>query len=113
MDEIQKRVHAGATFLSLMRGGRWWDEIDTDTLRLTDMHNCVLGQLYGNFWDAFDQWGLTTDEAVNLGFYVHLDYSALDVEAELSRVRDEWTALTHEWRRFITDLREFATRRPL
>ncbi len=61
----------------------WEERIDTDTLRLSSCHDCVLGQLAGHYATGmsslFD--GLDTDDinhASEYGFNVPLDDSKAD-----------------------------------
>lgn len=50
-EKFAERVERGAKFLDGVKPG-WFDEIDTDRLSMRWTKSCVLGQLYGTFFDA-------------------------------------------------------------
>lgn len=49
---ISARVHAGATYLD-SKYPNWHREIDTETLQLEVCDECILGQLYFDYFDFF------------------------------------------------------------
>src|SRR5208282_6076556 len=46
-------ARGGATFLGENVPG-WRTRVDRDTLDMGNSGKCVLGQLYGNFWESYD-----------------------------------------------------------
>jgi hypothetical protein len=61
------RAAAGATYLDSQIPG-WAGQIDLATLALHDACDCVLGQLGDNYQDMRDDFHLSQDAAVELGF---------------------------------------------
>lgn len=70
MADLEHRVAAGAALLDRERPG-WWEEVDTERLRMASCWRCILGQLCGYFYDGVRQ--LFGDEGRQLsldhGFY--------------------------------------------
>lgn len=85
----------GAFFLDEVREG-WYLEIDTEILRLESCHKCVLGQLFGDYWnfDFSDLFG----EPYQYGFDVYdgdvgdSDYFEI-TNARYEELRQIWIAL--------------------
>lgn len=65
--EYDPHVQRGMMLLDEERPG-WEDELDLGTLNVADPHNCVLGQLYGEYQEGKDALGLSLGEAINHGF---------------------------------------------
>lgn len=53
-------VTAGAKLLDEKCPG-WVQRIDLDNLIMASCHQCVLGQLYQNYWNGCDKLGLSPD----------------------------------------------------
>ena len=51
MADYRTRVARGAALLDAERPG-WADQIGADTLAMESCDQCVLGQLYGNYWQG-------------------------------------------------------------
>ena len=50
---IKNRVIKGAKFLDTKMPG-WYNKIDISRLNINNSCNCIIGQLYGNFWEELD-----------------------------------------------------------
>lgn len=104
---VPERVQAGATWLDA-NVPDWLDRINPATLDLASCITCVLGQLFGNYWDAPiapacsyvpDVQG--TDRAADHGFTVYYDWDA-------SGDADNFAELNEAWRALIADRRTVA-----
>jgi hypothetical protein len=96
---IEQRVEAGAAWLDASRPG-WLDRIDLDELRMDYCDACILGQIFGDYWDApladhIPPYGEEMDKyeakAAQLGFQ-SVDQRTGST-AELSELGAEWRAL--------------------
>lgn len=87
---LDARVTRGAHWLDLHTPD-WSDEIDVDTLRMGSPRQCILGQVYGNYFVAADQFTLTCSATIKLGFNGSL--VGLLLTAELFRLRRAWRKL--------------------
>lgn len=90
MNSIEQRVANGVEWLDVNRAG-WIGDIDLAALNLASPCRCVLGQLYGNFFEA----PVMPNSAALYGF----DASIYD---EIEAYKD----LHDEWVRVITARRE-------
>lgn len=61
----QEAAARGARFLDERRPG-WEREIDLSVLDLQSCHDCIIGQLYGNFMDF--HWHFPNEDPGRLGF---------------------------------------------
>lgn len=89
---IEERVAAGAAWLDKHRPG-WADAINLDQLDLADCTVCVLGQVYGDFWNAPLSDGLPgewTRRATEMGF--------ADDHGRYTELNEAWAALIDERR---------------
>ncbi len=106
-DRFADRIRRGAAFLDIERPG-WRDEVDVDTLELSDCTRCVLGQLAGG---EIIGWSLLLrqfkidglDNADQFGFSLSDDeyesrVDELDVLATAERI---YAPLTQGWREYI------------
>lgn len=95
---LRDRIVNGAELLDYERPG-WRDEIDLDELNLSDMYNCVLGQVYGSFTAGIRVLDIDSkgrDYEASYGFEVSC------AEAE----EDEYTAydrLTLTWVEYLSE----------
>jgi len=69
---FQQRVQRGAAYLDAIKPG-WAHKIDVEELDITCACQCVLGQLYGNFWTDPESDELLTQsgsfkQSITLGF---------------------------------------------
>jgi hypothetical protein len=93
-DDLAARVRRGAELLDRRRPD-WAREIAPDRLAMDSCYECILGQIFGWFWDGADELFPLTPEnqfcvmgAIDHGFYAdlkahnHVEYPAL---AELWR----------------------------
>ena len=102
LEVARQRVARGAHHLDRMFPD-WATRIDIGTLELNCEENCVLGQLYGNFWDAVhavpvfrkpgDEW-FVADLPVRYGFvlaYAELvNADSFGAEPGYQRLQDAW-----------------------
>jgi len=114
MSTVAERVAAGCAWLDEHDPG-WWREdavgngpaggpVNLDEMSMRSTCNCVLGQIYGGYYNA----PIQLDESVARGF----DTSVLVDSRESNDVAgDEFGLLTVEWSRVITDRREAEARR--
>jgi hypothetical protein len=97
MTTIAERVQAGATLLDEKRPG-WWQDVSISNLAMSLGRSCVLGQLFGSFYDGQDDLDLSVEDSVKHGF---------DRSSDL-----EYTALGNAWKALIRERRSQATARP-
>lgn len=95
---IAERVAAGAAWLDEHAPG-WIGRIDVDHIRMSDCTRCILGQVYGSYWESpliaeADPLDDGDDVAVPLGFQVADD-----------EPWEGYDLLAKEWRRLILDRR--------
>lgn len=103
---IPERVAAGAAWLDKNEPS-WADRIDLDELYMNRCSDCVLGQVFGDYWDApllplsprsseaMDEYD---NRAAALGFQFATE---LRESASPSGRRADYDALAAEWRRVI------------
>ena len=91
MSTIEQRVQAGVAWLT-EKDAEWWKKIDPKKLNLLDRRLCILGQLYGCYFDARDKFNLSEEEVRGLGFY--------------NEDRKEYEYLAKEWRTVLKNLQE-------
>ena len=94
MSTIQERVAAGAALLDKKVPG-WREQVNLGTLKMNHCGRCVLGQIFGNYWGAVDDLGLSDSDEQSLGFYVAAPWSAAAEDLE-------YLELTAEWQRVLT-----------
>jgi hypothetical protein len=106
---IAKRVAQGAALLDKKRPN-WWREIDVDSLDIQSTCGCVLGQLgrtaFPMAQHPYDGGlflvGLPSYHSRAYGFDVSSDADeAATIDEEDRLARNEYTALTAEWKRVI------------
>jgi hypothetical protein len=84
----KEKVLAGAAYLDAVRPG-WAEKINLDTLDLGKSSYCVIGQSVDRYMDGIQELGLSTDEAIALGFN--------------SPKTSEFEALTAAWKPVIAE----------
>lgn len=80
---IEQRVAEGADLLDTEHPD-WWRTIDIGRLDLADRCRCVLGQIWGDYYQA----PITLDDAVLCGF---------DASEATMAAPEEFTELTEAW----------------
>lgn len=90
--EIQERVIQGADFLDNKVPG-WAKRINLETLEMSSICRCSLGQLYGDFTVGRNHLNLNYERSVNMGF----DARGL---THIDRIR-EFSLLDRAWRAAI------------
>lgn len=116
-ENVRRRVAAGMQFLEDRLPGCTWD-IDTDTVDVDDPLRCPLAQTVGvlipyradnpgAYGRARQLLGLTPQQCADLGLFVSDGWSQLpqDLDAPVPW-QHQGHALTEEWKRQLTALRE-------
>lgn len=86
----EEKVEKGVKFLDQNLGERWPERIRNEELNLRQGCNCVIGQLYGDFFALFTD---VTDESVELGFAV-----SHDAGNAYEHLTETWDAKIHQLR---------------
>lgn len=94
---VRQRVAAGVAWLDTHAPG-WTDKIDLTQLDLTHCHLCVMGQVYGDYWEAPFHENVKGVEAKSTGVALGVDVTGISN-------RPETVALEAEWRRVIVKRR--------
>lgn len=88
-----EQIKAGIAYLDKEEGRKEWRErISIQDLNLQECVNCVLGQVYGDFYDVIDYGTLSKQETISLGF--DIDISLYDTVREIDA---EYVNLTRQW----------------
>jgi len=80
----------------------WKSKIDLNDLDLKDTEYCVLGQVFGNFYDglnAIQNNSFWYTDRYSHGFAVTLDYGDM---SDWKRENKKWDNLTEEWRKQLS-----------
>ena len=91
---FEGEIQAGAKLLDEKVGGNWWERIDLQRLAMFNCYNCVLGQLFGEYFDGLahveevaDRFDVSARFAREHGFScVEHDGKSFDV------LNEEWVA---------------------
>lgn len=76
----------------------WASRVNPETLDIQFGDRCVLGQVFGDYWDALSDLGLTHGESDSLGFGLAAEVGLLDNDDFSFALRDQcWKALRDEW----------------
>jgi hypothetical protein len=92
----KEQVDKGVAYLDKERPG-WRELIDPDKLNISSLHDCILGQVYGYFYDcpliqsALCWFDTAFDTAFDHGFYTGLDSS----REEKRELEEEWIKRCH------------------
>lgn len=86
-DDFTANAHQGARLLDSAMPG-WASKVDAERLDQQTTKNCVLGQVYGDYWHGLDGLGLEFGGQFKYGF--SMPYSTADFE--------KWQVLTDAWR---------------
>lgn len=93
MEELEKRVDNGITFLTENRP-EILHHTNLKTLDLNSLCKCVLGQAFGNYDTGLKELGLSPAEAVLNGFALGLD----DDEHRETELTPIWKTKLRAWR---------------
>lgn len=80
MISMNASVGAGAALLDLEHKG-WKDKIDCNTLRMDHESNCIIGQLYGDYFDGLHK--------LNIGWYGRFDLG-FNAVANIPQLEQLW-----------------------
>ena len=85
---VEQRVQRGVAFMDLFAPDGWREEIDADNLHMHDANGCVIGQVFGDYFDFADEYDFTNSMMADYGFNSSrkLDENILDYAA----LEDEW-----------------------
>jgi hypothetical protein len=98
---IEQRVAAGVAWLDANKPG-WAGRIDLGALNMRSPHRCVLGQLFGNYWQAPED--LHGDAGMRMGFESVIPVAEFVVDFKL--LGDEWTkVITSRREAVVSDAR--------
>lgn len=95
---LEERVRRGAILLE-EAWPTWRDEIDLDELNLSDMYNCVLGQVYGSFTAGTRALNIDSkgrDHEASYGFEVSRAEAEEDEYAAYDRLTLAWVEYLSE-----------------
>lgn len=94
---FEAQIERGVEYLDQDLGPSWVEDIELDELELWSGCNCVVGQLYGEFWKQFDSLWKAQGYAFSLP--ETMDYMRGNEREYL------YADLTQEWRAKIAQLR--------
>jgi len=95
-DYFKPAVERGADFLDRVRDlPEWRPRINVEILDIGSGLNCVLGQLYGTYYDGVEELGIT-GRCADLGFTVQTG-SCTCCYLTPRQIR-AWSSLTEAWR---------------
>lgn len=96
-ERLTAAVDKGVELLDQQQPG-WRDRIDVSSLDMHQGGSCVLGQLFGDYFDGRSKLGLNADDAIDHGFMALIvqgeDLSWED-RSELHEA--QWATLDHLW----------------
>ena len=94
---FEAQIQAGAKLLDRQVGKHWAEEIDTDSLDMHSCFRCVVGQLFGNYWEGIDSlWDNSGYDDSNCDFSAVHGFNTANWTNQ-----DTYELLTEEWRAFI------------
>jgi hypothetical protein len=102
-EKRDRRVAQGAALLDAEVPG-WAQRIDLPSLSMRDGSHCVLGQLFGDYFNGTSTLGIKYQwqEKVSHGFTIDLPRSGVNMERDVAR---EFRLLTLAWKSLIERLR--------
>lgn len=101
----EAQIQKGAELLDTHFGGpEWRERINTDSLLMRNIHNCILGQLFGNYWDALSTLGVREYQTYLANERVPV---ASDYGFQMPMDTDDWMdngyqTLQAEWVTYLT-----------
>lgn len=95
---FEDRVRRGAAWMDENAPMNWRDKVNLQTFVMTSPCMCVLGQVFGNYWDvAGDR--KPVGWAINHGFMLDDDPNLSVDDAEL-----EWDNLERAWVKYLKEV---------
>lgn len=91
---FEEQIAKGVEYLDTDLGKSWPNRISVEELNLDNCYYCIIGQLYGDFWDRF----YFSGHAVPFGF-------SLPHNLEYKGAKEEYNQLTQEWKDKIIQLK--------
>ncbi len=85
--EARVRAQRGYVLLDEKGPDDWKERIDPLTLDMNNTYNCILGQVYADFWRGTETLEMTHDETVHYGF------NAQSFGAEYALLKLAWLEL--------------------
>lgn len=101
MAAARDRVAAGALWLDEHGPVDWRDDIDVDTLDVSDPWLCPLGQLFGSYSQAVNVTELASADLESFGFAAGYGTSG-DCSADSRPTWVGYPELTDAWRELLT-----------
>lgn len=97
-----QRVANGVQYLMDTHNGglSWLDKIDLDKLDMANPGGCVIGQVFGSYWNWSDMSNVDTQGQRELGFEAEYDRGNECMDDE------DYAALQAEWTRVLLELKE-------
>lgn len=103
---FEQEVKNGMTWLDEIEP-RWINRINTNTLQLRVCHRCVLGQLFGDYFNAAKEHGLTLTQTQQMGFFnPKFETDPEHPSFESINSREYWKDLTDTWLVMIEERQE-------
>jgi hypothetical protein len=94
LHETRERFLDGVAFLDIHSPG-WEHSVYQEKLNITSCRSCVLGQLYGSFYDAKSNLNLSENDTVRFGFmlpYLTTVFTGEEMRAAWKYLEDLWAA---------------------
>lgn len=83
---FEMQISKGVEYLDKDLGPSWIDRISLEELDLVDCYYCIIGQLYGDFFDKF----FSTNHAVEFGFCIPYTTRGFLGHTEYKQLTQEW-----------------------
>lgn len=101
------KIKRGVELLNEKSPG-WHSKIDLDRLDMADRDDCVLGQLFGDYFDGLEAIGVRPDRDVSFGFNFKVPPlpPTMGVKSWQSVIERSVDRLNKCWKQEITNLRE-------
>lgn len=104
---VEQRVQRGIAFLDLFAPDGWREKIDTADICMSSARKCIIGQVFGSYFDFVGRNGFDDSMIADYGFNAGVEYDTYpdvlpdgyccaDCDGE-AVIRDDYTALQDEW----------------
>ena len=90
-------VKNGATLLDASVPG-WYKKIDLDRLDIQHASKCIIGQVFGDYWDGRDLLSINDDNEISHGFFLQHNIGRKN---DYKKRRRFWKKLNKAWERAI------------
>ena len=96
---FEGRIKQGIPWLAEHYHDKWYTEIDTEALNMSDPDHCIIGQLSESYWNVFNR---AEQEDTSLPVRLGLNCSIREHFVD----NDCFIKLTSEWTEVITKLQQ-------